>query len=111
VEADYHRKTNGIWVQDFPRRANPKAPQTTELAIDFYNTLYDYLGRCNERRAYLEDYDYSAVRVVLITSIPGFHPSPERYGHAKVRYWLSRNCLEADCRDTKLVAQVRQSPC
>lgn len=84
-------------MQDFPRLAAASSSSLSaalsrpELAKDFQETLSDYLTRCNVKAEFLKYYDYSKVRVVLVSSVPGFHKgNVARYGHMKVRQWLSR---------------------
>lgn len=78
--------------------------QGSGLAQDFEDTLVDYFGHMgNERQiqfqpSSLRHYDYSAVRVALVTSVPGYHsrtrfPSPTAATHL---HWLTRtSCLVA----------------
>lgn len=58
-----------------------RAGQSTSLAKDFADTLVDYFTHMgNEqhlqfRASSLRNYDYSSVRVALVTSVPGYHSS------------------------------------
>ena len=82
-------------MQDFPKLKSP-GQQLTALARDFLDTLSDYLRHSHVIPEFLKDYDYSNAKVVLISSVPGFHKGEkvvQKYGHAKVRMWLAREQL------------------
>jgi tyrosyl-DNA phosphodiesterase 1 len=94
LEIDFHRKQQSIWMQDFPIKSSSSGQPPSELAKDFVDTLADYLTRCGLKAEFLHKFDYSKVKVVLISSVPGFHKgNVARYGHMKVRHWLSRENL------------------
>jgi tyrosyl-DNA phosphodiesterase-1 len=81
---DYFRKTGGLWLQDFPLKSERIATN------DFENTLHDYLQRQKAPAELLQRvalYNYSSARVILVSSVPGYHRAAqlENYGHAKLR--------------------------
>ncbi|KAL6077671.1 tyrosyl-DNA phosphodiesterase 1 [Balamuthia mandrillaris] len=101
IDADYERKTQGIWVQDFPRASPSAQQQTTELSREFVSYLTDYLrkmGRTSQLGGFdpvrLRDYDFSQVKVRLVASVPGVHRGAEmnKYGHMRIRSLLRKAC-------------------
>lgn len=104
-ESDYHRRTQGIWFQDFPLKTSPHvrpenpmdaadAAKVRSLARDFEVTIKDYFRRLvkNFDTTLFEQYDYRNVRVSLITSIGANLPieSGNDYGHLKLAHVLSK---------------------
>lgn len=63
-------KIKGIWVQDFLLK-NSSTKKADELGSDFFDTLSDYVSHLSLDNAFLTNYDFSNVRIVLVTSIPG----------------------------------------
>jgi len=113
IRADFERKTNGIWSQDFPLHTEKtrSQPQSAEAA-DFLLTLQDYLLHIKLRplSELLAQYDYSQVKVALISSIPGYHQQSKmdlhKYGHMKLRRLLRTQCaMPKDALGTPIVAQ------
>lgn len=116
IQKDYERKTQGIWLQDFPKKrggaSSASSSQGSGLAQDFEDTLVDYFGHMgNERQlqfqpSSLRHYDYSAVRVALVTSVPGYHSRAtlNRYGHMRLRGLLSRVTMPAEIERRSSVA-------
>lgn len=102
LSIDYENKTQGIWTQDFPLKINsenmensPASTDTSSLspvASDFKETLFDYIKRLELDASFLHNYDFKDVKVVLITSVPGYHSgkSLNKYGHLKVKCWLEK---------------------
>jgi hypothetical protein len=74
-------KFQGLWVQDFPLPTqNNKVPGRnvnleTSLSEDFKETLQDYLKRLGIDKSWIDlsKYDFSRVKVVLISSVPGYN--------------------------------------
>jgi len=104
---DYDRKTQGIWVQDFPKM-DTKQAHKSELAIDFMSTLEDYITSLGLKATFLKDYCFENVKVVLVTSVPGYHQNEklEKYGHMKVRKYLSSHPLPTEFKAVPVVGQV-----
>jgi hypothetical protein len=85
--------------------SSASSSQGSGLAQDFEDTLVDYFGHMgNERQlqfqpSSLRHYDYSAVRVALVTSVPGYHsrtrfpPPPQSISLANARF-VSRRALQ-----------------
>lgn len=84
IEMDWTRKTQGVWMQEFPR----KAPECVE-SCDFEDTLVDYIERVAGRHhcGRIREYDFSGANAVLVTSVPGYHNGRflNSYGHMKIR--------------------------
>jgi len=104
---DYDRKTQGIWVQDFPKMDTKQDPKS-EIAIDFISTLEDYLTLLGLKAAFLRDYSFENVKVVLVTSVPGYHQKEKlmKYGHMKVRKYLSSHPIPTEFEAVPVVGQV-----
>jgi len=105
LSIDYDRKTQGLWVQDFPKLNQPAEP-ISPLAIDFKSTLEDYLISLGLKTNFLVEYSFEDVRVVLVTSVPGYHKGEKlfSYGHMKIRKWLS-NEVKSQMDKSTLIAQ------
>jgi len=71
IEVDYEAKTNGLWFQDFPLKSSATSVPSTPLGDDFCSTLGRYLREFKVNTSFLQKYDFSNVKVVLISSIPG----------------------------------------
>ena len=72
-----------------------KKKHGNRLSCDFENTLVDYLQRQGMPESIskrVRDFDFSTTEDILVTSVPGYHrdDSLTRYGHMKVRQYLSR---------------------
>lgn len=84
IEMDWTRKTQGVWMQEFPR----KDPECVE-SCDFEDTLVDYIERVAGRRhcARIREFDFTTANAVLVTSVPGYHNGRalNSYGHMKIR--------------------------
>jgi tyrosyl-DNA phosphodiesterase-1 len=106
--ADFSRKTQGIWFQDFPLkqlvprecdhqdRMEPELQdKVNRLAKDFQKTLTEYMNKLVPRAVFdtaiLDKYDYRNVRISLITVINTRVPlaSANKYGHLKIGHILS----------------------
>ena len=68
----------GMWYQDFERKQS-----WIKSTCDFEETLVDYFTRLGLAKKTIEElrkYDYSSAKVMLISSVPGYHsgtsPSP-----------------------------------
>lgn len=129
IHADYFEKSNAAWHQVFPKRKNIDSskvvsPIVKEISTDFVKTLKNYFSECQKYTAkaqypfnlkdqlncsFLDEYDFSSLRVILITSVFGkFHNNEMyNYGHLKLRKYLERlnkivnlsdySCLSINC--------------
>jgi tyrosyl-DNA phosphodiesterase-1 len=117
---DYDQKTQGLWVQDFPKKVvqpkeNEKEAKSVKhnrennnnLAKDFEETLKDYLQRLGANAEFVSEYSYSDVKIVLITSVPGYHRGSDipKYGHMKVRKFLADLPLSSKFKNSPILAQ------
>lgn len=89
TQADWYAMSQCIFVQDFPL----KTSNSTNLS-EFETILFDYwkhmtLGLPHK---WLLKYDFSAAKVDLIPSIPGFHKGDDmyKYGHMRIRSLLKK---------------------
>lgn len=60
LHMDYHRKTQGIWYQDFP----PKKGNTKQTC-DFEVTLVDYLQKLQIPTGEVLKYDFTSAKVIV----------------------------------------------
>lgn len=56
----------------------------------------------------LQAFDYSTARVVLLTSVPGYHKgnSMKKYGHLQLREALKRENFVDNFQQSRLLCQV-----
>lgn len=97
-------------MQDFPK-ITPRTTTKEEsaLTIDFKSTLSDYLRTMDLDAKFLSEFSFEDVKIVLITSVPGYHSkgSLNKYGHMKVRHWLSKEPpLENQHKISPVIAQA-----
>jgi len=105
LPSDYNRKTQGLWVQDFPLKIKQENTSPGHLARDFQSTLEDYVKRLGVPTKF-DDYSFENVKVVLLTSVPGYHKGADlhKYGHMKVKNYLST--IHDSNKSSTLIAQV-----
>lgn len=120
IEADYYEKQNAVWYQTFNKgKSTYLDNRHKQICEDFVSTLKEYISQSYKHHAkhldgrafdipkdridmsFLDDYDYSDVRVLLIPSILGnIKDQKEKYGHLKVRSWLGQcKNKSPDCTD------------
>eukprot|EP01117_Protostelium_nocturnum_P018820 TRINITY_DN7956_c0_g1_i1.p1 TRINITY_DN7956_c0_g1~~TRINITY_DN7956_c0_g1_i1.p1 ORF type:complete len:261 (-),score=86.21 TRINITY_DN7956_c0_g1_i1:1594-2376(-) len=82
---DYERKTQGIWMEDFPLKEKD-SPASSEFEI----TLRDYVKRIKVDDTPLASFDFSKTKAILITSIPGYFQGQNmfKYGHLSLQRHL-----------------------
>lgn len=97
---DFTYRTQGSFVQDFPRKPSHDSSQSS--MTDFERDLTHYLerinisGRAQQRLQVflrrLQQFDFSSAEVVLVASIPGRHVglSRERWGLGKLEAQLKQ---------------------
>jgi len=93
IEQDWRYKSNGIFVQDFPRRKessqlNPEIKQWHQFGPVLAHYLSKLDGPAIEFSQLISQYDYSNARCALVPSIPGKHRGRalNMYGHMRLRY-------------------------
>jgi tyrosyl-DNA phosphodiesterase-1 len=114
---DVHLKTQAAYIQDFPLKASG---ETATAPSDFENDLVTYFESYGYKRRViwgatgpaetlserLRAYDYSGTSVVLIPSIPGYHPSRGRsFGHLKLRHAISAHASPTPIAGCPIVCQ------
>lgn len=86
IEMDWTRKTQGVWMQEFPRKVGSEA-----RSCDFEDTLVDYIERVTGSSSHtsaIREFNFTSANAVLVTSVPGYHNNSTTlyaYGHMKVR--------------------------
>jgi tyrosyl-DNA phosphodiesterase-1 len=103
---DYDRKTQALWYQDFPL----KDPSASQSANDFEETLCDFLTTMQlpQHATKLRAFDFSSAKVVLISSVPGYHGGQKlhQYGHMKLRRFLSAETFAHKFRSAPIACQT-----
>lgn len=88
---DYHRRSNQIWMQDFPRCATRTS---SSKGLDFLDQLARFVAAVGLRDwvGVLSAHNFDAVQVWLVCSVPGVHTGADmsRWGHLRVRALLRR---------------------
>ena len=89
VPGDLFLKTQGVWLQDFPRKAQTAPASSTFAsaataasaeACDFETALVNYFShccrghenRCGDPRTLLSAFDFRGARGALVSSVPGY---------------------------------------
>ena len=120
LACDVYYKNQGIFVQDFPLKAEGAAAAGVGgadagddwLRGDFEKSLCEYLSQYRRMGLdvleLIQSFDYSAARAVLIPSAPGTWAAREmsRWGHMKVRTVLQRELtIDRDMERQPIIAQ------
>ncbi|ORC87267.1 tyrosyl-DNA Phosphodiesterase (Tdp1) [Trypanosoma theileri] len=98
IESDWSQKTQGIYVQDFPKRSNiDKVTEESYIPLNiqdnrgnrFKNELRRYLNSYNVfsslsdengiPNTLFDEFDFSNASVELISSVPGYHRGSDAY--------------------------------
>eukprot|EP00750_Incisomonas_marina_P003395 INCI13097.2.p1 GENE.INCI13097.2~~INCI13097.2.p1 ORF type:complete len:710 (+),score=94.52 INCI13097.2:474-2603(+) len=109
VPGDLFLKTQGVWLQDFPRKAQTAPASSTFAsaataasaeACDFETALVNYFShccrghenRCGDPRTLLSAFDFRGARGALVSSVPGLRAGFQRshFGHHRIRALLQR---------------------
>ena len=103
IHVDYEKKTQGLWYQDFPKKAVNK--QTKD---QFSTTLIDYVSTLGVDTSKLHHYDFSSANVILLTSVPGYHrgATVNKYGHMQLRAALKQEVFHESFRQSDVLCQV-----
>lgn len=100
-----------MWGQDFPRHHFQQSPFARPPLSAFASDLSDYLrhypSSLHPLIQTLREFDFSAARVMLLPSVPGYHRGADmhRFGHMRVRALLQAQQLPARFQDATLVCQ------
>jgi len=109
---DWGDKTEGVWTQDFPRKAaGAGAPRSSAFEDDLVAYLHATKwpgGRLVDGSAAgpesLRAYDFSTARVALVASVPGTHAG-NAFGHRRVKALLEREVFPARFAGAPMVWQ------
>ncbi|KAK9811236.1 hypothetical protein WJX72_000407 [[Myrmecia] bisecta] len=111
IHLDCNRKSEGVWVQDFPRKdeaAKAAPPAEFEAALADYLRALE-LPEASEQHALAlcASHDFSSARAHLVPSIPGEHGGPRlnQYGHLRVRDLLGREAFDDSFQHAPIAAQ------
>lgn len=98
IHADWHQKTQGIWLSPLYRRIVPGSHRSGESATHFKADLISYLSAYNaaalkEWIDTIQEHDLSETNVYLIGSTPGRFQGDQKdnWGHFRLRKLLKEN--------------------
>lgn len=103
IELDFLGKTQGVFVQDFPKKTVDMMKEG--LACAFEDDLISYLEHVRLMSTsalttflglvrQLRDYDFTSADVVIIASVPGRHTAKDaKWGHLKMSAVLRKTAL------------------
>lgn len=116
-EDDWDNRTQGLWISD----AIPALPEGVsftnrgESVSSFRQDLLRYLAHYNIPKlqpvvAKIREYDFSAIKVFFVSSVPGSHRDPGSgkgflYGHPRVSTLLSEHSAPID-ESTPIILQA-----
>ena len=106
LEYDWTERTQVVWVSSLlPLRTGPKIESNFEKDLKSYLEGYE-LAPIQKIIESFENYDFSDVKVRLVSSVPGRHKNQDKFkfGHFRVRSLLrteAKNCQKSD----KIVGQ------
>jgi len=120
IISDWDRKSQGIWVQDFPR-ATSASSHTTEFS-EYLQGYFRVVGGPWDPIRVLSQYDFTNATVDLIASVPGYHQGCEmkKWGMCRLHSLLPKIASPAPERrllcqfsslgslDTKWVSEFSQ---
>jgi tyrosyl-DNA phosphodiesterase-1 len=110
-EQDWFFMNQSIWGHDFPRQQHQQPafarPPQAAFASDLFDYLRHYPSSLHPLIHTLREFDFSAARVVLLPSVPGYHRGADmhRFGHMRVRAVLQAQQLPTRFQDATLVCQ------
>jgi len=110
--------TNAVWLQNFPRKARPSASSEFEGELLGFLCALGWPGRTGTgimSAETLHQFDFSAARVKLVTSVLGKHigaTDMAKYGHRRLRDLLCKQRFDPKfgASGSRLVAQVSSIP-
>ncbi|PNH10367.1 Tyrosyl-DNA phosphodiesterase 1 [Tetrabaena socialis] len=93
IFADCNQKTQGLWVQDFPRKPQPAPPSPFERELAAYLAALGLPAAL--ARAVLgavAEHDFTYARGALVASVPGYHSDHNVHanGHMRLRRLLAQ---------------------
>uniref|UniRef100_A0A8D1T378 Tyrosyl-DNA phosphodiesterase 1 n=1 Tax=Sus scrofa TaxID=9823 RepID=A0A8D1T378_PIG len=98
IHADWHQKTQGIWLSPLYQRIVPGSHRSGESATHFKADLISYLSAYNaaalkEWIDTIQEHDLSETNVYLIGSTPGRFQGDQKdnWGHFRLRKLLKEN--------------------
>ena len=101
IQQDWHYKTNAHYVQDFPFKSDIEKQSPSEFEsslIDYCNHIKGMSNRTLMDFSFLNRYDFSSAKVLLIPSVPGYHrgDSMYKFGHQRLSKLLSSYNMRVD---------------
>lgn len=103
---DWSKKTQGTWVQDFPKKSAESKSTTT--SSDFEENLIRYFKKTGGFETnHLKEYDFSLATAALVTSVPGYHygNTISHWGHMRVRSLLAQEPISPEFEKATVVSQ------
>lgn len=93
IPGDWENKTQGVWISSILPLLNDNTDHCeTNFKSDLLHYLYQYTSpNVKKWHNTIKKYDFSSVKVFLVSSVPGRHKACDRsmFGHLKLRKILS----------------------
>eukprot|EP00759_Apiculatamorpha_spiralis_P009761 PhF_6_TR16944/c0_g1_i1/m.25532/K10862/TDP1; tyrosyl-DNA phosphodiesterase 1 len=88
ILANWQNKTQGIWVQDFPRKATVSSSSSSPFG-EYLELYFTRVGGWDA--TVLNQYDFTNATVDLVGSVPGYHTGKERslWGMGRLKHLLA----------------------
>ncbi|BBN01781.1 tyrosyl-DNA phosphodiesterase 1 [Marchantia polymorpha subsp. ruderalis] len=118
IHADWNNKTQGLWMQDFPRKTSlthrvssgfeeDLVEYLTHLKWEGYTTSLPSTGPIKVNAQFFRTFDFSSATVRLVASVPGYHRDRDisKFGHMKMLQLLKDERFDSDFVRSPLVFQ------
>lgn len=112
VAKDWHQKTQGMWISPLLsplKNGDSEAKSSFSFKRDLVEYLQTYRKHSSLLRwiSIIEEHDLSAVKVVLIGSVPGRHKDSAQYkwGHLKLQRVLNHYVEQSDVAGWPIIGQ------
>ncbi|KAG6554736.1 hypothetical protein Mapa_003755 [Marchantia paleacea] len=118
IHGDWNNKSQGLWMQDFPRKNSlthsvasgfeeDLIEYLTHLKWEGYTTSLPTIGRIKVNAEFFRIFDFSTATVRLVASVPGFHRDHDlsKFGHMKLQHLLRDERFDAEFIGSPLVCQ------
>ncbi|CAM9540942.1 unnamed protein product, partial [Heterosigma akashiwo] len=107
IEQDWQGKSQGIWVQDFPLKADGLKEAPSDFESDLVNYIHHLGGPTKTAADEIRNFSFQSANTILIPCVPGYHQhgTMHRYGHLKLKSALQHERFASDERNCPVVCQ------